>query len=71
MLAAALAAPATHAEKVLRYALRSAKPVLTRPGSPTSTPKTITAAMIEGLLQYDFSVRSYRLRPHTAAALPR
>ena len=70
LLAAALATPAAHAEKVLRYALRSAETGFDPAQISDLYSKTITAAMIEGLLEYDFSARPYRLRPNTAAALP-
>ena len=50
---AALATPAAHAEKVLRYALRSAETGFD-PAQISDLYPTITAAMIEGLLEFDF-----------------
>ena len=70
LLASLLTAAPAQAEKVLRYALRSAETGFDPAQISDLYSKTIAAAMFDGLLEYDFSARPYRLRPNTATALP-
>jgi ABC-type transport system substrate-binding protein len=70
ILACALAAPAAHAEKVLRYAF-----LVAETGFDPAQVNDVYSAIVFGHifdspLQYDYLARPFKIKPNTAAAMP-
>ncbi len=70
VLALAVGAPEARAEKTLRFALRTAATNLDPAQIADSSSRTVTAAIFEAPLEYEYLADPPRLRPNTAASMP-